>query len=277
MTRVGFIGLGNQGAPIARRISHAGFPLTIWARRAKTVRAFQDTAATIADSPADVASASDVVGICVLADRDVKDVVLGPEGVLAGSAPGTVIAVHSTTHPDTMAELAGLAAEHGVFVIDAPVTGGAEAATHGKLVVLAAGEPEHIARCRPVFEAFAGTVITLGGVGSAQTAKLINNLVVTAHLAIATEVYAFAEQMGVPPEAMAGVLRVGSGSSHAAAFLADCGFDLGDLKDRTQQILGKDVDITLALAESRGAPRPQVLVDTARHFVKPGQLARQRY
>src|SRR5690349_11395698 len=105
MTRIGFIGLGNQGAPMARRIGAAGRPLTVWARRADVAASFADIA-TVADTPARVGAASDVVGVCVLADDDVLDVVLGASGLMAGMSRGGVIAVHSTIHPTTMNRLA---------------------------------------------------------------------------------------------------------------------------------------------------------------------------
>ena len=101
MIRAGFIGLGSQGAPMARRIVEAGYPLTIWARRQAALDAFADTTAQVAATPAELAAQSDVVGICVVADSDVEEVVLGSDGVLAGMAPGGIVAIHSTVHPDT--------------------------------------------------------------------------------------------------------------------------------------------------------------------------------
>jgi 3-hydroxyisobutyrate dehydrogenase len=125
MSRVGFIGLGSQGGPMARCIVEGGYPLTLWARRPESVEPFGDAAATVVGTPAEVGAASDVVGICVVADADVEDVALRPDGVLAGMAPGGVVAVHSTIHPDTCRRLAEQAAGRGVAVVDAPVSGGA--------------------------------------------------------------------------------------------------------------------------------------------------------
>ena len=124
-TRAGFIGLGSQGGPMARRIAEAGLPLTLWARRPESVAPYADTAAVVAASPAALGAASDVVGVCVVADADVEAVLLGPDGVLAGMAPGGVVAVHSTIRPDTCRRLAERAAERGVALVDAPVSGGA--------------------------------------------------------------------------------------------------------------------------------------------------------
>ena len=92
--RVGFIGLGSQGGPIARRIVDEGFPLTIWGRRPETVEPYRDTTATVATTPAELGAASDIVGICVVADVDVDDVLLRTDGVLAGMAPCGIVAIH---------------------------------------------------------------------------------------------------------------------------------------------------------------------------------------
>src|SRR5580658_928306 len=108
--RVGWIGLGSQGGPMARRVAEAGFPLSIWARHPAAVEAFADTGATVAGSPAELGVASDIVGICVVADADVEAVLLGDDGLLAGLVPGAVVMIHSTIHPDTCTRLAGAAA-----------------------------------------------------------------------------------------------------------------------------------------------------------------------
>jgi 3-hydroxyisobutyrate dehydrogenase-like beta-hydroxyacid dehydrogenase len=110
---------------MARRIVDAGFPLTVWARRASSVEPFAATAATVAATPAELGAASDVVGVCVVSDDDVTDVLLHPDGVLAGMAPGGLIMVHSTVHPDTCRRIAEATAAAAVL---ASGTGGSRAA-----------------------------------------------------------------------------------------------------------------------------------------------------
>ena len=153
--RVGFIGLGSQGAPMARRIVEAGHPLTIWARRPETVESFADTAATVARTPAELAANSDVVCLCVVSDADVESVITRDDGVLAGLAAGGVIAIHATVHPDTCRRVAAHAVEVGVDVVDAPVSGGGMAAAEGKLLVMVGGDDAVVARVRPVFATYA--------------------------------------------------------------------------------------------------------------------------
>jgi 3-hydroxyisobutyrate dehydrogenase-like beta-hydroxyacid dehydrogenase len=255
MTRTGFIGLGSQGGPMARRLVDSGHPLTIWARRPATLERFSDTAASVAATPADVGAASDVVGICVMGDSDVEDVLLLPDGVLEGMAPGGVVAIHSTVHPDTCVRLAEIAHRRGVTVIDAPVSGGGGAAAQGKLVVMVGGEDADLERCRQVFETYGDPVIHLGPLGSGQMAKLVNNLLFTALVTVALETFDFADVLRIDRAALARVLANGSGGTRAAAILAGSGFDLSGMQERVET-LEKDVRLVRDLAHDRGAPQP---------------------
>ena len=261
-TRVGFIGLGSQGAPMARRIVGAGYPLTIWARRPASVEPFRDTAADVASTPAELGAASDVVGICVVADADVEDVLLRADGVLAGMARGGVVAIHSTIHPDTCRRLADQAAERGVSMVDAAVSGGAPAVAERKLLVMAGGDDESVARCRPVFATFADPVIHLGPLGSGQLAKLLNNLVFTAQITMALEMFSFADRLEVDRAALADVLAHGSGGSRVAEILAASGFDTSGIRGAAP-LLRKDIGIMLDVADSKGAAQPDAIVGLA--------------
>jgi 3-hydroxyisobutyrate dehydrogenase len=122
--RVGYIGLGSQGAPMARRIIGAGYETTLWARRAATLEPFEGLGATFAETPAELAAASDLVCLCVVNDADVEQVI---DDLLPALAPGSVIAVQSTVRPETCVALAARARERDITVIDAPVSGGAPA------------------------------------------------------------------------------------------------------------------------------------------------------
>jgi 3-hydroxyisobutyrate dehydrogenase len=262
MTRVGFIGLGSQGGPMARRIVDAGYPTTLWARRAESLAPFTDTPAMIASSPRALAEASDVVGICVLADADVDAVVDGPDGVLAGLAPGGVLVVHSTVHPDTCIRLAARAAERGIAVLDAPVSGGGAMAAQRQLLVMVGGDGDVLARCLPVFETFGDPVIHLGPVGSGQLAKLLNNLLFTAHLSLGTHAFDLARTLGVEPASLARVLERGTGGSAAIRILANGGFSARLMGAVAGPLLRKDTQLVLDLAGD-GRAVPDVLRDVA--------------
>jgi 3-hydroxyisobutyrate dehydrogenase-like beta-hydroxyacid dehydrogenase len=259
--RVGFIGLGSQGGPMARRIVEGGYQTTLWARRQATLEPFADTAAKIADSPAELAAASDLVCLCVVGDADVEQITAGAEGLLAAMAPGGIIAIHSTVHPNTCRELAKSALEQDISVIDAPVSGGGLAAADGRLLVMVGGAAEVVERCRPVFETYADPVVHLGDLGSGQTTKLLNNLLFTANLGTAATALSLAEALGVSPDRLVEVVSRGSGNSFALNALGGVG-GLEPLAGLAGTLLQKDVRLIAELAE-RAAAHPGAVLDAA--------------
>ncbi|MCX4766587.1 NAD(P)-dependent oxidoreductase [Streptomyces sp. NBC_01275] len=248
--RVGFIGLGSQGAPMARRIVEAGHQTTLWARRPAALAPFADTAAKTAGSPAELAAASDLVCLCVVADADVEQV---GEAVLTGLRPGGIVAVHSTVHPDTCRRLARRAAAQGVAVLDAPVSGGGRAAEQGSLVVMAGGDAEVLDACRPVFSAYGDPVVHLGPVGSGQIAKLLNNLLFTAQLGLAADAFALGDRLGLDPAGLGRILPRGSAASFALERLADAGGSLDRIGAHAGGLLAKDVRLFAEVAEAAEA------------------------
>ena len=267
MTTAGFIGLGSQGGPMVRRIVESGNPLTIWARRPESLEPYADTAASLASTPAELGAASDVVGICVMGDADVEDVLLRDDGVLAGMSAGGVVAIHSTIHPDTCVRIAEHASKRGVAVVDAPVSGGGGAAAERKLLVMVGGEEEHVARCRPIFETYGDPVVHLGPLGSGQMAKLVNNLVFTALVTVGLDTFTFADELGMDRGALAQVLAHGSGGTRAAAILAASGFDTSGMR-QSVVTLQKDVRIVLDVARGRHASEPASIVELARRTLR---------
>jgi 3-hydroxyisobutyrate dehydrogenase len=250
MMHVGFIGLGSQGAPMARRIVDAGFPTTLWARRPASVQPFADTAARVANSPAELAADSDLVCLCVVGDADVDDVATG---VLSGLQRGGVIAIHSTVHPRTCHMLADKAAAQGISVIDAPVSGGGHAATEGRLLVMVGGDADVVERCRPVFSSYADPIVHMGDLGSGQTTKLLNNLLFTANLGTAAGTLALGATLGVTPERLTEVISRGSGHSFALTALGGDSGGLDRLAGMAGPLLRKDVRLVAELADSAGA------------------------
>jgi 3-hydroxyisobutyrate dehydrogenase len=255
---LGFIGLGSQGGPMARRIIDGGFPTTLWARRPATLEPFADTAAKVAGSPAELAAASDLVCLCVVGDTDVAELTGGELGVLAGLKPGGVIAVHSTVHPNTCRELAKKAGAHGVSVIDAPVSGGGPAASKGRLLVMAGGDADVVERCRPVFETYADPVVRLGDLGSGQTTKLLNNLLFTANLGTAATALSLAESLGVAPDRFTELVSRSSGNSFALNAIGGTG-GLDRLAGLAGTLLQKDVRLVVDLADQAAARGGAVL------------------
>ncbi|RAY16904.1 NAD(P)-dependent oxidoreductase [Actinomadura craniellae] len=261
--RVGFIGLGSQGGPIARRIADSGVPTTLWARRPETLVPFEDTAAVTAATPAELGAASDLACVCVVDDAGVREVVAGPGGLLEGLRPGSIIAIHSTVHPDTCRALAEQAAERDVALLDAPVSGGGPAAAQGTLLVMVGGDTGTLERARPVLTTFGDPVVHLGPLGAGQRAKLINNLLFTAHLGVAESAFALAQELDVDPEQLAVVLSKGSGNSFGTSIVGRPDFTLGPMGQAAGGLLNKDVGLVADLAEAAGAKSAATVLDAA--------------
>lgn len=206
----GFIGLGSQGAPIARRMIEAGFPTVLWARRLAGLRPFLDTKAEMARSISEVGARATHVGVCVTDDAAVLEVC---EQLLLAMRPGARIVIHSTTLPETCRTVAKKAQARGVSVLEAPVSGGAPAAQAGALTVMTAGDPEVLAAARPVLDVFSNCVVHLGDHGAAQAAKLVNNTLLAANLAMAHQAVAAGVGLGLERAAVVELLQASSGRS----------------------------------------------------------------
>ncbi|MEU1511448.1 NAD(P)-dependent oxidoreductase [Streptomyces sp. NPDC005811] len=256
--RVGFIGLGSQGAPMARRIVEAGFETTLWARRSDTLAPFEGTPARTADSAAALGAAADLVCLCVVDDDDVRGV---GEQVLTGLRPGGVLVVHSTVHPDTCRRLAERAAARQVTVLDAPVSGGGRAAERGTLLVMVGGEEKAYDICRPVFATYGDPVVHLGPTGSGQIAKLLNNLLFTAQLGLAADTLALGDRLGLDRDGLGRILPRGSSASFALERVVDAGGTLDRIAAHAGGLLAKDVRL---LTEVAGPDAPGAARDAAR-------------
>ncbi len=206
--KCGFIGLGSQGAPMARRMIGAGFDTTLWARRAEALAQFAD--AKHAASVADLGAQVEHVGICVVDDAGVREICTA---LIPAMRAGSRIAIHSTVHPDTCTQLAEQAAARGVKVLDAPVSGGEPAAKAGALTVMVGGDADAFAAAKPVFESFGKLIVHLGGVGAGQHAKLINNNLMAAHMALAHHALAASAKLNLDRAALVELVKASSGRS----------------------------------------------------------------
>ena len=208
----GFIGLGSQGAPMARRMIDAGFPTTLWARRPETLEPYRRTNAHFAASIAILGAGVDHVGVCVVDDEGVRQVC---DQLIPAMRPGSRIAIHSTIHPETCLAIEKQAAERGIWVIDAPVSGGAPGAEAGTLTIMIGGDAEIIPAVRPVFECFGRLIVHLGRVGAGQHAKLINNTLMAANIGMAHEALEAGTALGIERQALVELLLASSGRSFA--------------------------------------------------------------
>ncbi|MEU8699552.1 NAD(P)-dependent oxidoreductase [Streptomyces sp. NPDC048680] len=213
---VGWIGLGDQGLPMADAIAHVGFPLHAWARRPTSLDALSDVPHTRHDDLKDLAVACDIVGLCVGTDDDV----LQPaEQLPAGLRQGSVVVNHGTGVPSAAVRLTEMCAAAGVEVLDAPVSGGRPAAEERRLTTMVGGPQQVAERCEPVFNAFSRHVVHLGDAGAGQTAKLFNNALLMMNQAAITDIVDLAAALKVDAVRLVEVLKLGSASSAALALL----------------------------------------------------------
>ena len=206
----GFIGLGSQGGPMARRMIDAGWPTVLWARRSESLQPYANTNACTAASIVELGSLCEQVAICVVDDDGVRQVC---EELIPAMRSGGRIVIHSTVHPQLCVQLARQAEARGLAVIDAPVSGGGGGAAAGKLTVMTGGEAAAVAAARPVFESFSGLIVHLGSVGAGQAAKLVNNTLMAAHFAIAHHAITASGQLGIDRKALAELVSASSGRS----------------------------------------------------------------
>jgi 3-hydroxyisobutyrate dehydrogenase len=262
--RVGFIGLGSQGGPMARAIIDRGFQTTLWARRPETLSPFKGSG-DIASSPAALAAAVDIVGICVLTDADVEQVALGPDGLVEGLRPGTIVAIPSSVNPSTCTRIATALAQTGAEVIDAPVSGGGPAAAAHQLLVMVGGDPSSFERAQPVLAAFGDPIVHLGPLGAGQTAKLVNNLLLTGTLSLVHQAVELGAALGVEADALVRSLQHGSSRSYALDLYANMRQGFGDPTSPVAGVaalLAKDLNLVERLFAENGVAGGQ-LTDAA--------------
>ena len=196
--RVGFIGLGNQGKPIAAHLAPSGFATTVYDIVAEPVAELVAGGAKAAASPREVGINAEIVGICVPEDKHVKAVVFGEDGVLAGMSEGGIILIHSTILPETAEEIAAAAKDQGIEVMDACVTGGADRTAKRELTFLIGGPDTALEKARPYFEAITDVdLIHAGPLGSGAKLKLCINLITYIQWAAAWESATLARSAGL--------------------------------------------------------------------------------
>lgn len=201
--KLGYIGLGNQGAPMAKRLAEWPGGLTVFDVRAESMAPFAELGATLAGSVAEVAKA-DVISVTVLNDEQVRDVVTQ---LAEHAAPGTVIAIHSTIEPTTAVELAEQLRPKGIHIVDAPVSGGAHAASKGELAVMVGADDEAYDKVKPVFKQWASLVVRAGEPGAGTKMKLARNMLTFIGFAAACEAQKLAEASGIDLQKLGRVVR----------------------------------------------------------------------
>jgi 3-hydroxyisobutyrate dehydrogenase len=206
------------------------------------------------DSPADVAAQSDIVISCVSDTPDVEAVLLGENGVIAGARHGTLVIDMSTISPQATQVIAERLAERGITMVDAPVSGGSEGAARGTLSIMVGGEPEHVARAMPVFQAMGKTITHVGGVGSGQTVKLVNQILVVGNALAMSEALLFAQAGGVDVQKAFEAVSQGAGGSWMFSNRGPQILARDWRPGFTIDLQQKDLRLVLDAADERGVP-----------------------
>ncbi len=258
--KLGYIGLGNQGAPMAKRLVDWPGGVIVFDVRTEAMTPLAELGASLADSVADVAQA-DVISVTVLNDAQVRDVV----GELGDHAePGTVIAIHSTIEPGTAGELAEQLRPRGIHVVDAPVSGGAGAADKGELAVMVGADDEAYDIVKPVFKKWASMVVRAGEPGAGTRMKIARNMLTFIGFTAACEASRLAEAAGIDLQKLGRVVRHsdaqsgGPGAIMARDDTAPLAPDhfLYDMFVHTRGLAEKDLKLALAMGEAAGVELP---------------------
>lgn len=218
--RIGFIGLGIMGRPMAKNLLKAGFPLTVYNRSAGPAEELQQAGAQRAATPAEVAREAEIVITIVTNSPDVEQVVLGRDGVIEGARRGGVLIDMSTISPDVTRQIGERLTARGVTMLDAPVSGGERGAIEGTLSIMCGGDADAVERCRPVFEAMGKKLVHCGPLGAGQTVKLCNQIVVGINNLAMSECLVFAAAAGVSVDRMLEAVSAGAAGSWALSNLA---------------------------------------------------------
>ena len=255
--KVGFIGLGSIGKPMAINVARAGHDLMVFDLRPEPVAELAGLGAKVARSPRDIGRHADIIALVVMDDAQLESVTMAAGGVLESARPGAIIVVHSSVLPATVRALAEASARHGVQVIDAPISGGITGAAKGTLCCMVGGDAQALERCRPVLQAFASNIFHLGATGAGATAKVAHNLIAYINRLAAAEGFALVEKAGIDPRAFTEVVRLSGGQSMAAdTWLERAMFrgDDPDWQDRMHRLFYKDLNLALALGHEFGVP-----------------------
>ncbi len=254
--RVGFVGLGVMGLPMAGHLLAAGYELAVWARRPASAASIVAAGARLCETPAELAAQCEVVISVITASADVEQLAIGPGGLIEGFAPGAIHVDMSTIAPDSARKLAARYAERGIGWLDAPVSGGAGGAREATLAIMAGGAPDTLERVRPLLAYLGKSVVHIGPAGAGQVAKACNQMIMVNAIQACAEAMRLAGAHGVDPVRVREALMGGSAASKVldvmGGRMARRDFAAG-IQSRLHH---KDFAILMAAARQLGAPLP---------------------
>lgn len=257
-TKIGFIGTGIMGHPMAQNLQRAGYPLTISTRTKAKTNDLIAAGAIWADTPAQVAQASDILITCLPDTPDVQQILLGDKGVIQGANPGLICVDTSTISPSATKKMGAQLADKGITLMDAPISGGQIGAIEAKLSIMIGGDKETFTKVLPVMEVMGKAVTLCGPLGSGQTTKLANQVMVIHTIMSIAEGLAFAEKAGLDLETTWKVTSAGAASSHSLKALGPK-IIAGDFAPAFMVDLQmKDLRLVTEYADKIGQPLPGV-------------------
>lgn len=254
--RVGFVGLGAMGRPMASHLLRAGHALGVWARRPAAAAELMAQGAQRCATPAELAAASEVVITIVTTSSDVEDLAFGAHGLAAGFAPGAIHVDMSTIAPTTARSLAARYAKLGVGWVDAPVSGGEQAALAAKLAIMAGGSSEDLERVRPLLRTLGQTLVHVGEAGAGQVAKACNQMIMVAAIQAAAEAMHLAGAHGVDLARVRSALMGGSAASRVLEIMGERMVERDFSAGIQARLHHKDFGLLLAEAVRVGVPLP---------------------
>ena len=257
MTTCAFVGLGVMGYPMAGHLQAAGHPTTVYNRTSAKADAWVDEHGGVgADTPAAAATGADVVMVCVGNDDDLRSVVFGESGVLAGMVEGTTLVDHTTASAAVAREIAETASARGVGFVDAPVSGGQAGAENGQLSIMCGGDPDVFAAIESVIDAYARATVLVGPVGHGQLTKMVNQICIGGLIQGLSEALDFGRRAGLDEDKVLEAISQGASGSwqmdNRARTMLDRRFDYGFAIDWMR----KDFGIVFDEAERIGATLP---------------------
>jgi 3-hydroxyisobutyrate dehydrogenase len=257
VARIGFVGLGIMGGRMAANLARAGHELQVFNRTREKAEAWvAEHGGTLAPTPAAAAHGADVVITMVVDGAQVEAVLLGPDGVAHGAAPGLLCLDMSTIAPAQARAIGGALDDLGMRFVDAPVTGSSPRAEDGTLTIMAGGSDEDVARARPLLEVMGRVIVHVGPLGQGQTVKLINNAVAAANASTLAQALVVGRATGVDLDALVQVMEAGSGASTMLTLKA------GPMREHDYATLFKlehmlkDVRLCLEEGQAAGVPFP---------------------
>lgn len=261
---VAFLGLGAIGAPMARHLAAPPFTLAVWNRTRATADDFAASVPTpgnarVADTPADAARGAEIVVTCLPTSREVEALLDGPEGLLAGLAPGSVLVDCTSGDPDGSRRIAARLAAQQIAFLDAPVSGGTIGAERGTLTVMVGGDASTLERARPVLAAFGEKIVHAGPVGAGDALKAVNNALLAVNVWSTGEGLAALEKAGVHADVALDVINASSGRSNASmALFPERVLTRAFPRTFRLALLAKDAGIAADLMRAQGVDAPLI-------------------